>query len=80
MSDVLQEFSEKIRAQRAKKNISQDTLSRLTEIDRSYVGRIDRGEVNITIDMLFKIATALKCQPSALLPKIDFSKKKSDIE
>jgi DNA-binding Xre family transcriptional regulator len=50
-------------------------LAKLTDIDRSYVGRIDRGEVNITLDKLYTIAKALKCQPSDLLPEIDYSKK-----
>jgi len=71
MSNLIQKFSVKLRYLREKKNISQDTLARLTEIDRSYIGRIDRGEVNISLDKLFKIAKALKCQPAELMPEID---------
>jgi transcriptional regulator with XRE-family HTH domain len=73
MSDFIQGFAEKLRALRLEKNISQDALSKLTDIDRSYIGRIDRGEVNITLEKLFKIAKALKCQPSELIPDIDYS-------
>lgn len=40
----------------------------LTDIDRSYVGRIERGEVNITVEKLYQIANVLKCSPSELLP------------
>jgi len=58
---------------RLEKNISQDALSKLTDIDRSYIGRIDRGEVNITLDKLFKISKALECQPSELMPNIEYS-------
>ncbi len=58
---------------RKKKKISQDKLANLTDIDRSYVGRIDRGEVNITLDKLYAIAKALECQPADLLPEIDYS-------
>ena len=71
MSDLIQKFAEKLRVLRVEKNISQDTLSKLTDIDRSYIGRIDRGEVNISLDKLFKIAKALKCQPADLMPEID---------
>jgi transcriptional regulator with XRE-family HTH domain len=73
MSDLIQKFAEKLRVLRVEKNISQDALSKLTDIDRSYIGRIDRGEVNISLDKLFKIAKALKCQPADLMPEIDLS-------
>ncbi|PKH85481.1 helix-turn-helix domain-containing protein [Colwellia sp. Bg11-28] len=73
MSDLIHKFAEKLRSLREEKNISQDGLSKLTDIDRSYIGRIDRGEVNISINNLFKIAKALKCQPADLMPEIDLS-------
>ncbi|WP_282111255.1 helix-turn-helix domain-containing protein [Shewanella algicola] len=73
MSELLEKFSEKLRTMRKKKKISQDKLANLTDIDRSYVGRIDRGEVNITLDKLYAIAKALECQPADLLPEIDYS-------
>jgi transcriptional regulator with XRE-family HTH domain len=72
VNDLIQQFSEKVRVLRLEKNISQDALSKLTDIDRSYIGRIDRGEVNITLDKLFKISKALECQPSELMPQIDY--------
>lgn len=75
MSEILKRFGEKLRKMRTEKGISQDTLSRLTDIDRSYVGRIDRGEVNITLDKLYSLARALECQPWELLPEIESSKK-----
>ncbi|WP_246103924.1 helix-turn-helix domain-containing protein [Yersinia ruckeri] len=40
----------------------------LAEIDRSYVGRIERGEVNITIEKLYEIAETLGCDAKELLP------------
>ena len=73
MNNLIQEFAEKVRVMRLEKNISQDALSKLTDIDRSYIGRIDRGEVNITLDKLFKISKALECQPSELMPNIEYS-------
>ncbi|MFT6584783.1 MAG: transcriptional regulator with XRE-family HTH domain [Cognaticolwellia sp.] len=73
MNNLIQEFAEKVRVIRLEKNISQDALSKLTDIDRSYIGRIDRGEVNITLDKLFKISKALECQPSELMPNIEYS-------
>lgn len=77
MSDLLKKFGERLRAVRTGKGISQDTLSRISDIDRSYVGRIDRGEINITLDKLYCLAKALECQPADLLPEIDYREKEN---
>lgn len=53
---------------RKSKNLSQDRLAILAKIDRSYIGRIERGEVNITLEKLYKIAETLGCDPKELLP------------
>ncbi|WP_082072560.1 helix-turn-helix domain-containing protein [Halomonas sp. KO116] len=37
-------------------------------IDRSYIGRVERGEVNITVEKLYEIAAVLQCEPASLLP------------
>lgn len=57
-----------IRNKRKEKNITQESLSLQCGIDRSYMGRIERGEVNMTIDKLYEIANALKVDPKELLP------------
>lgn len=59
----------KIRAKRKEKNFSQDSLALACGVDRSYMGRIERGEVNITVQKLFVIASVLECRPSVLLPE-----------
>lgn len=70
MSELSKRFGEKIRSVRTAKGISQDKLAVKSQIDRSYIGRIDRGEVNITIDKLYLLAEALECEPQDLLPSI----------
>ena len=40
----------KIRQKRQENGINQEKLALLAEIDRSYMGRIERGEVNITLE------------------------------
>ncbi len=70
MSDLSKRFGEKVRSVRTAKGISQDKLAVKSQIDRSYIGRIDRGEVNITIDKLYLLAAALECEPEELLPKM----------
>jgi transcriptional regulator with XRE-family HTH domain len=70
VSELSKRFGEKIRSVRTAKGISQDKLAVKSQIDRSYIGRIDRGEVNITIDKLYILAAALECKPSELLPEM----------
>ncbi len=53
---------------RKSKGLSQDKLALLSEIDRSYVGRIERGEVNITLEKLYELADTLGCDAKELLP------------
>jgi transcriptional regulator with XRE-family HTH domain len=57
-----------IRTQRRARGISQEALASCCNIDRSYMGRIERGEVNITVEKLYSIANALGCHPVLLLP------------
>lgn len=60
-----------IRNQRNKHNMNQERLALLADIDRSYMGRIERGEVNITLKKLYKIFLVLECEPFALVPSIE---------
>ena len=52
MQDLAKQLGAKIRKTRKEKNISQDGLAHICGIDRSYMGRIERGEVNITVEKL----------------------------
>ena len=53
---------------RRSKGLSQEKLALLAEIDRSYMSRIERGKINITLEKLYKIADALGCDVKELLP------------
>lgn len=56
-----------IRRVRTGIGLSQEALAVDAGLDRSYVGGIERGEHNITIMNIAKIAEALKVKPSKLL-------------
>lgn len=57
-----------IRHARKKKGYSQEALALNAKLDRSYVGRIERGEANITVELLYKLAAVIKCDAKSLLP------------
>jgi transcriptional regulator with XRE-family HTH domain len=64
------ELGNRIRKERKKCGLSQDLLALTCNLDRSYVGRIERGEVNVTIEKLYRIARTLGCEPAGLLPPL----------
>lgn len=68
MKDLAVQFGSKLRDKRKQLGISQDKLALLAEIDRSYAGRIERGEVNITLEKAYQLAEVLECDVSDLLP------------
>ena len=68
MKDLAKALGTNIRARRKENGISQDALALECGLDRSYMGRIERGEVNITVEKLYKIAARLNCSAASLLP------------
>ncbi|MGP8288748.1 helix-turn-helix domain-containing protein [Vreelandella zhanjiangensis] len=68
MSELATTLGRNIREKREKKGYSQDAFALAAGIDRSYIGRVERGEVNITVEKLYEIATVLQCEPASLLP------------
>jgi transcriptional regulator with XRE-family HTH domain len=47
--------------------LSQEKLGELVDCHRNYVGLIERGQQNVTIDMLGRFAEALKCSIADLM-------------
>lgn len=68
MSGLSITIGQLIRNERQKKKISQEYLALKCGIDRSYLGRIERGEVNLTVEKLYEIANALEVETKSLLP------------
>lgn len=68
MQDLAKKFGNAVRAKRLSAGMSQDLLALMSDIDRSYIGRIERGEVNVTLEKVYCIAEALGCDIRDLLP------------
>ena len=58
-----------VRQSRAEMGLSQEALAVDANMDRSYVGGIERGEHNITVMNVIKLADALNTKPSLLFEK-----------
>jgi transcriptional regulator with XRE-family HTH domain len=57
--DIKQRFGLKIKELRKLKKLSQEKLANLAEIDRTYLPTIEKGERNVSITVIEKLATAL---------------------
>ncbi len=58
-NDIMFKVGYKIRYERSKLGISQEKLAEMSNLNRNFVGMIERGEANITVKRLERIARAL---------------------
>ena len=56
-----------LRRLRYELGVSQDEFADLAGLHRTYIGAVERGERNITLSTLQRIATALRADPEELL-------------
>lgn len=63
----LEKIGNRIREIRAKINLSQEKLAFACELDRTYIGSVERGERNISVINLNKIAKALNVHTMELI-------------
>ena len=62
-------FAQQLRSARLGRAISQEALADLAGLHRTYVGSVERGERNISIDSMERLATALDLDVSDLVRK-----------
>ncbi len=66
-SAVCAKFGEAMRVTRERSGYSQERFAQHSGLDRSYVGAIERGEFNVSLTTMVRIAVALNTKASALL-------------
>ena len=71
---ILLKFGQQIRALRQRKAISQEELAARAGVHRTYIGMIERGEKNVTILTMVKMASALSVNVMELLKDFDNGK------
>lgn len=67
MNDILKRVGQNLRRYREIKSITQEELSRICGLHRNYIGSVERGERNISIKSLEKIAQGLNIKVERLL-------------
>lgn len=68
-SPTRKQFGKRLRELRSKAGLSQEELGFRAGIHRTYVGAVERGEQNVSIDNIHKLAKALKIPVDALFKK-----------
>lgn len=64
-------LSHHLKRYRALRGLSQEALADIAELHRTYVGGIERGERNVSIDNIERLAHALRLDVTQLLSAID---------
>ncbi len=70
MSDIAKILGQRIRNYRTNQGLSQEKLAELSGCHPTYIGQIERGEKNATVESIEKIAAALNVSLSKLFEKI----------
>jgi len=67
MENIKIKVGKKIRELRLRKKYSQEKLAELAGLHFTYVSSIERGERNVSVENIVKIARALEVEPYILL-------------
>ena len=70
MSDIAKVIGQRIRNYRTQKGLSQEKLAELAGCHPTYIGQLERGEKNATLESVEKIAAAMDVSLSELFEKL----------
>jgi transcriptional regulator with XRE-family HTH domain len=68
VDDIQKQFGHRVRELRKQIRFSQERLAALAGVDRSYLGQLERGEKNVSLQSITKIASALGVPVADLFP------------
>lgn len=68
---IQEKFGLVIRILRAEKGMSQEKLALDAEIDRTYISDIEKGDRNVSLEIIERLATCFQISISELLKKVE---------
>ena len=69
--DIRKQFGKRVKQIRLENKLSQEALAHLAELDRTYIPSIEKGERNVSIEVIQKLSKAFKIKISELLKGIE---------
>lgn len=66
-NEILKNFGSKVRYYRNLLGLSQEKFAEKANVHRTYIGTVERGETNITLVNVYKLAEALEVNVNKLL-------------
>ena len=70
MSEIAKSIGQRIRNYRTKQGLSQEKLAEMSGYHPTYIGQLERGEKNATLESIEKIAAALNVSLSTLFEQL----------
>ncbi len=67
---IYKKIGERLAIERERKNMSQERVAMLSEMDRTYLARIEEGKANPSLKILTKISRALSIKLFSLFKEI----------
>ena len=69
--NIPKELATTIRKKRKRLNLSQEEVADRSEIDRSYINRIECGKVSLSVVVAYRIAKALNTSLSRIIKEVE---------
>lgn len=58
--DIRKKFGRRLKKIRKELKLSQEELAKISDLHRTYIGSIERGDQNISLENVYKLSKALK--------------------
>ena len=75
---IARELGERLRAYRTQRGWSQEEMAERADLHTTYIGQLERGEKNATIESISKVAAALDISLSKLFENISLASSEKD--
>ena len=69
--DIRKRFGKRVKELRQARGLSHESLARLVELDTSCISEIEKGELEISIEMIQKLSIALQINISGLFEGLE---------
>ncbi len=66
-NDILKKIGMNFRVERIKQSLSQEQFAELANVHTNYIGKVERGEQNLTVKKIVNLANALNIAPEIIL-------------